>query len=73
MKEARKHCPKEMLYFLTFSVFLHEDLGLAEVRMVGELLLLTDLGLYETKGHGAGQLGEGGLSGREGCQHNCGN
>ena len=54
--------------FLTFSAFVHENLGLAEVRMVVGLLLLTDSGLYETKGQGAGQLGE-----RGGCQHNCGN
>lgn len=45
MQESRKHCPKEMPYLLTFSIFLSKNLGLAEVRMVVELLLLADLGL----------------------------
>lgn len=47
-------CPKEMLFW----PFLHFRAGSIEVRMVVGLLLLTDLGLYETKGR-AVHLGAG--------------
>lgn len=58
-----------MLYLLSFSIFLNDNVGPAEVRIVVRLLLLADLGLYYAKGYGTGLLGEGALGKGEGNQH----